>query len=98
MNAINMLKISRYMDLDLRIDDNRRLTQCIVTMFTGGGGLQLLEQKFRRTYESDFIPGWEIPAMWDASTYAGNLPKGIPADGNFIASLNLKDDPEKRDK
>jgi hypothetical protein len=71
MNAVNMFKIARYVDLDLRIDDNRRLTQCIVTLFTGGGGLHLLEQKFRRTYESEFIPGWEIPAMWDAATYTG---------------------------
>ena len=92
-----MFKINRYLDLDLRIDDNRRLASAVVTLFVQGGGITLLEQKYRRNFEMDFIPGWEIPAMWDAATYTGNLTKGVPTDGNFIANIALKDD-EHKDK
>jgi hypothetical protein len=35
--------------------------------------------------------------LYRAAT-AGNLPKGIPTDGNFIAILSQKDDAERREK
>ena len=91
-NALNLFKLSRYLDLDLRIEDNRRLALVVVTLFVSGGGISLVEQKFRRTIENEFISGWELPACWDAATYTGNLPPGIPHEGNFVALVAMKDD------
>ena len=95
LNAINFFKMNRYYDLDLRIEDNRRLAAAIVYIFVNGGGLSISGEKYRRMYDLEFIPGWEIPAMWDVGMYTGNLPKAFPSDGNFICTIVMKDDENK---
>ncbi len=82
------------MNLDLRLEDNRAVAMAVVTLVVGGGGITLKDLQFRRTFDSEFIPGWEVPAMWDVG-YKGNLPKGVPCDGNFICTVMLKDSENK---
>ena len=38
-------------------------------------GDNFIGEKYKRTYLSNWIPGWELPASWDEATYEGNLAK-----------------------
>jgi hypothetical protein len=41
------------------------------------------DPKFRRNFNMDWIPGWELPASWDVERYNGPLPPDVPTDGQL---------------
>jgi len=88
LNAINIFHLEgRCLDLDLSIRDNHQLCEILVELDIFEPGRLLLPEHlfFKRNYVSDFIPGWDIPASWCIETYVGNLPPGLPKEGNFVA-------------
>ena len=65
LNALNPLRMDNMsLDLDLRMEDERRAAFIVTSLFFNEGGYHFINMMYKRTHLTEFIPGWELPEHW----------------------------------
>ncbi|CAM9285636.1 unnamed protein product [Ectocarpus sp. 4 AP-2014] len=108
LNALNPHEIDRSLDLDLRLNDHRRIARVLSEMAVVEPGSNLLNQRFSRHADAarhSFIPGWEVPQTWPGTQGGGGGGYGgVPDDGHFTVEYCSDEasgchaDPETRER
>ncbi|CBJ26842.1 Hypothetical leucine rich repeat protein [Ectocarpus siliculosus] len=108
LNALNPHDIDRPLDLDLRLNDHRRIARVLSEMAVVEPGSNLQNQRFSRHADAArhfFIPGWEVPQTWPGTQGGGGDGYGgVPDDGHFTVEYCSDEasgchaDPETRER
>ena len=66
LNVLNVFRMDSYhhYELDFSVQEECTVAYIIVQLVYRGGGLRLVEVKFKRDAHQLFIPGWEVPNSW----------------------------------
>ncbi|CAM9265396.1 unnamed protein product [Ectocarpus sp. 8 AP-2014] len=108
LNGLNPHEIDRPLDLDLRLNDHRRIARVLSEMAVVEPGSNLQNQRFSRHADAArhfFIPGWEVPQTWPGTQGGGGGGYGgVPDDGHFMVEYCSDEasgchaDPETRER
>ena len=84
LNAINPHEVDFLFNLDLSIGDERLMAAIIAKFAAVEPGDNVLEPRYRRTFEDIFSCGWDLPASWCVDPEKAKYNDGVPRRGQFI--------------
>jgi len=88
LNILNLEHFDRHYDLDLTFKDHWKLANMVTRLAVDEDGDNLpLRQFSRKADPLVWIPGWDLPASWDADNYQAKgttIKPGVPNEGRLI--------------
>jgi len=82
-------EILRYV-FDLAFPDHFKMANVMTQIAAVEPGMNFKLPIFKRENHWDPMPGWELPAAWDAARYTGNLTRGVPKMGILVLDFDCE--------
>jgi hypothetical protein len=84
LNAINPYEVDFLFTLNLSYADERLMAATLAKFAAVEPGENMLEPRYRRSFDDMFIFGWNLPVSWCVDPETAKITEGVPRRGQMI--------------